>query len=167
MTPNVAAFLATVSHSEGTDSAPDPYRVCYGFPRSWAHTIKDLTYHPSEHRPDGTIEWKGESLESLGEQYKHKISTAAGKYQIILPTWEECKHALNLRDFTGPSQDDAAIRLIKKHGALDLINGGQVSKAITLCNGIWASMPGSTSGQPQSKYADLIDFYLNSGGSFA
>jgi hypothetical protein len=28
---NIEAFLALIRHSEGTDKAPDPYWVCYGY----------------------------------------------------------------------------------------------------------------------------------------
>ena len=155
---NLTAFLSTISHSEGTDRAPDPYRVCYGF----KHTIADLSDHPSV-----TGEWAGESLASLGPMYAHSISTAAGRYQIIRPTWQQCQAILRLPDFTGPSQDAAAIFLIKEKGALDMVNGGQVAEAIAKCSSIWASLPGSTSGQPQRKLADLIQVYGDAGGAFA
>jgi muramidase (phage lysozyme) len=158
MTQNQQAFLAMISHSEGTDRAPDPYRVCYGY----QHTIVSLSDHPAI-----TGEWKGESIANLGPQYAGEVSTAAGKYQINRPTWLNCKVALNLRDFTGPSQDDAALFLIKQKGALDLVNGGQVAAAITLCHGIWASLPGGTSGQPERSFADLIHAYGDAGGAFA
>lgn len=158
MLPNQQAFLAMIAHSEGTDRAPDPYRVCYGY----QHTIQDLRDHPAI-----TGEWKGESIANLGPQYAGEVSTAAGKYQINRPTWIQCKAALNLRDFTGPSQDDAALYLIKKAGALDILNGGQVAAAITLCHGLWASLPGGNSGQPERSFADLIQAYGDAGGAFA
>lgn len=166
MTANMAAFLSTISHSEGTDRPPapaDPYRCCFAF----KHVIMSLSDHPAVDTPAHPAEWGGESLASLGSQYTHSISTAAGRYQLIRPTWLECKAALNLTDFTGPSQDDAAIWLIKEKGAMDLVNSGRVADAIELCHGIWASLPGSTSGQPQRTMADLIRAYGNAGGAFA
>lgn len=164
MTPNVSAFLTTVSHSEGTDRVPDPYRCCYSF----RHTIQDLNYHPACPRPPMMeVEWQGESLESLGPAYKGLISTAAGRYQITKHTWMALQAKLNLPDFTDSSQDDAAIQLIKEKGALDLLYGGKISEAITACRGIWASLPGSDSGQPQARMADLINVYGNAGGNFA
>lgn len=155
---NLAAFLAMTRHSEGTDKAPDPYRVVYGY----GHTIKDLSDHPAV-----TGEWHGESLANLGPAYAGKISTAAGAYQIIVPTWRTCKRILNLPDFTGPSQDAAATELIREAGALDLVNAGRVAEAIGKCHGIWASLPGSTSGQPQRTMADLVHAYAGAGGAFA
>jgi len=63
-----------VRHSEGTDEAPNPYAVTYGY----QFTITDFSDHPAVL---GT--WKGESLDSLGLAYLGKVSTAAGAYQII------------------------------------------------------------------------------------
>jgi muramidase (phage lysozyme) len=158
MTPNVAAFLTMISHAEGTDRAPDPYRCCFGF----KHTIVNLSQHPAI-----SGEWMGESLAFLGANYAHSISTAAGRYQITRPTWSGLQTVLNLPDFTGTSQDDAAIQLIKEHKALDLIFAGRVEDAIAQCSGVWASLPGSKSGQPQRQLVDLIDAYGTAGGSFA
>ena len=78
ISPNLQAFLATIRHSEGTDRAADPYRVVY----SYNHTIVNLSDHPAV-----TGEWKGAPLDNLGPLYVGKISTAAGAYQIIKPTW--------------------------------------------------------------------------------
>jgi muramidase (phage lysozyme) len=90
---NLSAFLNTISHNEGTDRAPDPYRVCFGF----KHTIADLWDHPA-----ATGEWKGEPLDFLGPTYAGLISTAAGKYQITKHMWEALQAALNLADFGPP-----------------------------------------------------------------
>jgi len=93
MTPNLAAFFAMLAHSEGTDRAPDPYRVCYAF----RHTIVDLGFHPAEPRPPhGAVEWPGESISNLGAQYAGEVSTAAGRYQMRLRTYLDCKRQLNL-----------------------------------------------------------------------
>jgi muramidase (phage lysozyme) len=148
-TPNIAAFLTMVSHSEGTDRAADPYRCVFGF----EHIISDLSDHPAV-----TGEW-------TGAHWAGGFSTAAGRYQLIKPTWLALQSILRLADFTAPSQDDAAIQLIKEKGALDLIMGGQVAEAIARCNGIWSSLPGSSSGQPQAEIADLLNTYMNDGGN--
>lgn len=158
MTPNMAAFLSMIAHSEGTDRAADPYRVCYGY----KHTIVSFADHPAI-----TGEWRGESLASLGALYVNKISTAAGRYQITKPTWLWIKGELHLTDFTPPSQDDAAVFDIKHAGALDLVNAGRVADAINRCHQIWASLPGSTSGQPQTSFANLMTSYVGAGGAFA
>jgi muramidase (phage lysozyme) len=131
---NLSAFLDMISHSEGTDRAPDPYRVVFGF----KHTIQDLSDHPAN-----TGEWKGEPLDFLGPDYVGMISTAAGKYQITRHTWQSLKVALNLLDFGPASQDAAATLLIKQRRALDAVESGRIAGAIELCNGVWASLPGS------------------------
>jgi lysozyme len=164
---NLTAFLTTIATSEGTEQEPDPYRVCFGK----LHTIIDLTYHPAEHRPSGPPEWSGEQLpDHLCENVGLKPpcwSTAAGRYQIIRPTWLRLKGLLKLSNFAAPAQDDGAIQLIKERGALELVNAGQFEDAILKCHPEWASLPGSTAGQPQTKLADLMGFYADAGGSFA
>ena len=158
MSPNLAAFLSMISHSEGTDRAPDPYRVCYGF----THTIADLSDHPAI-----TGEWMGESLANLGPAYSGLVSTAAGRYQLIRGTWRTCKNILHLPDFTGPSQDAAAAELIREAGALALVNDGRIGDAISNCRHVWASLPGSDVGQPTRTFADLMGAYTKAGGAFA
>jgi lysozyme len=155
---NLKAFLATIRHSEGTDQYANPYAVCF----EGKFTIEDFSDHPTV-----LGDWMGERLDFLGPSYVGKVSTAAGAYQIIRPTWENCKRALSLPDFGPASQDAAATWLIRSKGALHLVTGGEVSAAITLCSGLWASLPGSSSGQPQAKMASLIQTYTTAGGGFA
>jgi muramidase (phage lysozyme) len=155
---NMTAFLGMVKHSEGTDKAPDPYAVTFGY----QFTITDFSDHPAVL---GT--WKGYPLDFLGPLYAGETSTAAGAYQIIKPTWLTCKKRLNLPDFSPASQDAAAVLLITNVGAARLVDGGQVAEAILKCASIWASLPGSTSDQPQAKMAELIQAYTGCGGGFA
>jgi lysozyme len=155
---NIEAFLAMIRYSEGTAKYPDPYRVCF----EGRHLITDLSDHPAV-----TLEWLGERLDFLGPAYAGKISTAAGAYQIIKPTWLSCKVRLRLPDFGKDAQDAAAILLIREQGAYDLIAGGQVQAAIGKCASIWASLPGGTSGQPEAKMAALIGAYVSAGGGYA
>ena len=168
MTPNIAAFLAMSSHSEGTDRAADPYRVCYAF----KHTIVDLSFHPAEPRgPLGAIEWPGEPLDgrdgsrNLGPQYAGMHSTAAGRYQMTLHTWLACKETLSLQSFDAAAQNDACILLIKQKGALDDVRAGKVQDAIFKCRGLWASFPASESGQPKRELADMLDRFTAAGGA--
>lgn len=165
MTPNMAAFLSMIAASEGTDRAPDPYRVCYGY--QW--TIQNLNYHPAQPRPpDGLREWHGESIAHLGPEYAGKVSTAAGRYQINLPSWLDGVRAMRLSDFTGYSQDDWAIWKIKCLGAMELVNAGRIAEALlTPVRHIWASLPGSNaSGQPQKEAAFCLNAYRAAGGAY-
>ncbi|MCV2361657.1 glycoside hydrolase family 104 protein [Paucibacter sp. TC2R-5] len=156
---NTAAFLTLIDYSEGTSKGGrDPYRTCYGY----RHTINSFADHPAV-----TGEWSGESIANLGPQYAGQVSTAAGRYQIIKPTWLMCKRALNLPDFSPDSQDKAAVYLIRKRGALDAIEAGRVAEAVAKCRQEWASLPGAGYGQPERRLTALIDAYTNAGGVLA
>jgi len=156
---NVTAFLAMLRFSEGTARAADPYRVCYGY----RHTIEDLSDHPKI-----TGEWAGEPLDNLGPDYIGKISTAAGAYQIIRPTWQGCKRALALSDFSPASQDAAAVYLIRQAGALDAVKKGDFDTAVKLCAREWASLPGANApGQAMRRMSSLRAAYEAGGGSYA
>ena len=154
MIPQLSAFLAMIRHSEGTAKHPDPYRVCYGE----KYFIEDLRDHPWF-----TGEWRGESLPdkyclALGLPLG-SVSTAAGAYQMTHSTWAALKARLRLVSFSKDEQDDGCVQLIKDAGALQAIVDERVSDAIYACRKIWASLPGSTSGQPQRQLADLLQVY--------
>lgn len=165
MTPNIAAVLAMLSHSEGTDRTPDPFRCCYKF----IHTIKSFAYHPAERRPpDNEVEWGGESIADLGPQYAGEVSTAAGRYQINLPTYLDNKRQLlGVIGFGPDVQNDIAINMIRRVGALDDVRAGAIASAIAKCRNKWASLPGGTSHQPERTVQYLTDFYVAAGGVLA
>ena len=48
-----------------------------------------------------------------------------------------------------------------------MVQAGQFAEAIERCHDIWASLPGSRSGQPQATLATLTQFYTSNGGGFA
>ena len=73
------------------------------------------------------------------------VSTAAGAYQINLPTWRE--FGADLPDFSPASQDEAARRIVERTGALDALLNGDVETAFALASSRWASLPGSRAGQ--------------------
>ena len=75
------------------------------------------------------------------------VSTAAGAYQLIKPTWVRLRDKLNLPDFSPLSQDRAAVGLLEEIGAVDLIYAGDIEGAIHKASRIWASLPGSTAQQ--------------------
>lgn len=159
---NVAAFLDLIAYSEGTKSAPDSYRVCFGY----RHTIKSLDDHPAN-----TGEWKGEKLSDgmcagagLGPGC---VSTAAGRYQLIKPTWNACKRALSLPDFSPASQDAAAVYLIRQRGAIDDVRAGRVADAVAKCRKEWASLPGAGYGQAERRLSSLVAAFEGAGGVLA
>jgi muramidase (phage lysozyme) len=159
---NQRAFLAMIAHSEGTDLAPDPYAVCYGY----RHTISSFADHPAE-----TGEWMGEKLPDemcrkagLGAGC---VSTAAGRYQLIRPTWRGVKKRLRLPDFGQDSQDRAALYLIDNRGALEDVHAGRLQTAIAKCRAEWASLPGAGYGQPERRITDLVAAFTKAGGVMA
>ena len=144
---NIAAFLAMLQTAEGTSAAADPYRVCYGY----SHTIADMSDHPVV-----TGEWPGQRLPDA--MCKNAgfgpgcVSTAAGAYQIIRPTWIRIRDSLGLLDF-GPAAQDAAAAIAR---GLDA--------AIAKCAKEWASLPGNYAAQGQRSHESLIAWFNQNGG---
>ncbi|NBO27119.1 MAG: endolysin [Actinobacteria bacterium] len=86
------------------------------------------------------------------------VSTAAGAYQFIRPTWDRIRAiSPRLPDFSPPSQDEAAIRLLDSIGALKLIQAGDIEAAIAKSSKTWASLPGSKAQQNPRQMAFVID----------
>ena len=160
--PNVLAFLATISQAEGTYRERDPYRVCFGY----RHTIVDLRDHPAT-----TGEWRGEILpehqcEAAGFKPGCK-STAAGKYQMIRPTWAALKSRLGLPDFGPEAQDAACIQLLRDRGAYRPLLRGDFVAAVAAARAEWASLPGAGKDQPERSFAWMQAAYIKAGGALA
>lgn len=86
------------------------------------------------------------------------VSTAAGAYQFIKPTWDRIRAiAPRLPDFSPASQDEAAVRLLNSIGALVLIQSGDIEAAIAKSSKTWASLPGSKAQQNPRQMAFVID----------
>lgn len=159
---NIAAMLSAIRESEGTARAGDPYRVCYAY----KHTIASFTDHPAI-----TGEWRGEPLSAamcagagLGPGC---VSTAAGAYQIVKPTWQRMKAKLGLADFGPASQDAAAVQLLKERGALAYLERGDFAGAVNAARKEWASLPGAGYGQGEKTIAWLTDKFTAAGGVLA
>jgi len=79
------------------------------------------------------------------------VTTAAGAYQFIKPTWERLRKASGARkplwDFSPESQDEAAVRLLDEIGATKLIQAGRIEDALRIASKVWASLPGSKAQQ--------------------
>lgn len=162
MLRNQEAFLALIRYAEGTDKEPDPYRVCYGY----RHTIVSLDEHPAI-----SGEWGGEKLpDEMCRNAGQKpgcVSTAAGAYQLIRPTWRGIRDRLRLADFSPASQDRAALYLITNCGALDDVLRGRLQTAVVKCSREWASLPGNIAKQPQRRKDDLLAAFEKAGGVLA
>lgn len=158
----IAAMLETISKAEGTAGSGDPYRVCYGY----RHTIASFADHPAI-----TGEWRGEKLSDAmckgAGLSPGCVSTAAGKYQIIRPTWANLKAKLNLSDFSPESQDLAAIELLRQRGAITPLEQGRFEDAVFAARKEWASLKGAGYGQGERSIAWLTQRFTESGGVLA
>lgn len=91
-------------------------------------------------------------------------SSAAGAYQIIQKTWDwisnsPSKYSALLNDFSPATQDIAGWCLLDYRKALPAIRAGRIEEALNLCKLEWASLPGSTYGQPTKKLSDALNAY--------
>jgi muramidase (phage lysozyme) len=95
-------------------------------------------------------------------------STAAGRYQLLARYFDYYKALLGVPDYSPESQDAVALQQIREcEAAMDMIDMGNLSAAIGLCAHLWASLPGSSYGQPQSEMTALMAAYQASGGTLA
>ena len=136
---NVKAFLALIKYTEGAG-----YQTLFG-----GDKFTSFDDHP-----------RRSITKNLGG--KPITSTAAGAYQFLSRTWDECANACNLADFSPLSQDIAALFLIERRRALDAVIEGDWKTALERCNREWASLPGSPYGQPVKSLETCFSFlYAN------
>lgn len=144
LSTNLRAFMAVIRAGEGTSDA-DGYRRHYG-----GRLFDGYADHPRVAIKAG--QW---------------TSTAAGAYQFLSATWSEAAKALALPDFSPPSQDLAAVFLIRRRGALVDAMQGRLDEAIAKCAKEWASLPGSPYGQPTRTREQAHATYAAAGGRLA
>lgn len=149
MTGDQQAFLDMIATSEGTISkGDDGYNVVVG--GTLFHN--DYVDHPriKVYIPTLNI-W----------------STAAGRYQILARYFDVYKKQLDLPDFGHESQDKIALQMISECHAMDDIEQGNLSSAISKCASRWASLPGNSYGQHQQKMDYLEIAFKKAGGNVA
>ena len=153
---NIAAFLWTIRRAEGTASA-NGYRTMYTGKLFEIDNPQLPTYQYKDH-PRTVIK-----ATSNGKPLN---SSAAGAYQFMPPTWDQCKKALGLPDFSPASQDKAGIYLIQSCNALNDVRAGEFTKAANKVRRIWASFPGANYDQPEKTIAVLRQYFTEGGGTF-
>lgn len=130
------AWLDLIAWCEGT-SGPDGYRTCFTGAK-----FDSFADHPRKVHCAGRL-----------------CSDAAGRYQFLSTTWDECRRALGLPDFSPASQDQAALYLIDRRGALENIDRLQMVNALEKLSWEWASLPNSRGqgryGQPIKSLAEV------------
>ena len=143
ITPERRALLNTIRFAEGTwkDGRDLGYKILYG-----GGQFADLSRHP-----DRVV-------------VKRYSSAAAGAYQFLPTTWQQVASELKLSSFEPKHQDQAALRLIERRGALEEVDRNGLTKtAMHRLAPEWASFPThrglSAYGQPVKSHVELAKFY--------
>ena len=155
----LAAFLDLIAASEGTSSHPltkaDGYDVIVSGVDGH-HIFADFATHPfALGRPPILVrEARPEQVKTLpiGSDSKPQIvapavpalhSTASGRYQLILPTWQEISTLRHLGTFSPQNQDAAALKILDECHAAEAILALDIPTAIGLACDVWACFPGN------------------------
>ena len=143
LTPERRALLNTIRYAEGTwkDGEDKGYRIIYG-----GGQFQDLSRHPER------------------VVVKRYTSAAAGAYQFLPKTWKGVARELKLTSFEPKHQDQAALHLAERRGALDEIDRQGLTKDVMAkLAPEWASFPTeaghSAYGQPVKSHQELASFY--------
>ena len=144
MTAERRAMLNTIRYAEGTwvNGHPMGYQMLFGG-----------SFTPSLHRhPDRVM---------YSTRY---ASAAAGAYQFMPFTWNMVTRKLGLSRFDPDSQDQGALYLIQRRGALHLADRGEMTEELAAkLAPEWASFPtlagNSYYGQPVKRFDALRRFY--------
>ena len=144
ITPERRALLNTIRYAEGTwaNGHDVGYRVMFG-----GSLMPSLERHP-----DRVI---------YSSRY---ASAAAGAYQFMPFTWNMVTQKLGLTRFDPHSQDQGALFLIQRRGALHLADRGEMTSELAArLAPEWASFPTvaghSYYGQPVKRFDELKRFY--------
>jgi lysozyme len=144
ITPERRALLNTIRYAEGTwaNGHDVGYRIMFG-----GSLMPTLDRHP-----DRVI---------YSSRY---ASAAAGAYQFMPFTWNMVIQRLGLTGFGPDSQDQGALYLIQRRGALHLADRGELTAELAArLAPEWASFPtlagNSYYGQPVKRFDDLRRFY--------
>jgi lysozyme len=144
ITPERRALLNTIRYAEGTwlGGGAEGYRTMFGGGR-----FESLDRHP-----EITV-------------HRGYVSAAAGAYQFLPDTWRAVAQELKLTDFRPDSQDQAALHLVQKRGALTSFDREGLSQEVLSRLSLeWASLPdkqgGSAYGQSAKGSQELQHFYV-------
>lgn len=145
---NMQAFLHMIRVGEGTSDA-DGYRKMFG-----GDLFDSFDDHPRK-------------LNTRQTKIGPLSSTAAGAYQFRSVTWDEMRKKYGFEDFSPHCQDEAAIGLIDRAGAVSDVIGGRFHEAVKKCRKTWASLPGAGYMQPEKTFAQALESYVAAGGQIA
>lgn len=158
---NVQAWLRLIREGESCPDSDAAYGALYGWNRkNGGPTFGDFSTHPRQAimSPWG---W----------------TSAAGAYQAMAKvqgkvktdTWDNARdwfaaHGYQLT-MAPTDQDLFAVWCTARRGALLAVQEGRIEAAMALCNLEWASLPGSTHGQPTRAAERLLAVYRRFGGT--
>jgi muramidase (phage lysozyme) len=144
ITPERRALLNTIRYAEGTwkNGHEIGYRVLFG----------GSLFQAFDRHPDRVMYSPGYA------------SAAAGAYQFMPFTWDMVSRSMGLVGFHPENQDQGALYLIQRRGALPLADRGELTPELAArLAPEWASFPTlagrSYYGQPVKRYEELRAFY--------
>jgi lysozyme len=143
----VPAFMYMIRSAENrmVTNDSDRYNRFYG-----NSTFTDMSDHPVNTGEKKGVPLPASMCRAAGLN-PGCVSTAAGAYQIIRPTWDQVRETGawgdRLPDFSPASQDEAARRLMLESGIVDALESNDFSGALSKASKVWASLPGSTARQ--------------------
>ncbi len=148
---HLQAALALIARSEGTSTSlvtkDDGYDVIVTGVDGM-HTFTDYSTHPFSRGGVQPITVRPGLL-----------STASGRYQILLRYWLVYKTQLKLSDFGHASQDSIALQMLKEIKAYEALLDGDYQAAIGVMHERWASFPGSTAGQGGHSFEQEVSWF--------
>jgi len=122
--PKLKAFLDMIAWSLGT-AQPNGYSLIFS-----GDSFANFKDHPRQ-------------LKCAIYLGKKICSDTAGRYSLVSSTWDDLVQKLQLPDFSPPSQDQAAIELIREQNALEDLETGKLESAIYKASQVWGSLPNS------------------------
>jgi muramidase (phage lysozyme) len=170
-TQNIKKFLDLLAFSEGTSVSKftknNGYDIIVDGVNSIGEIFSDYSHHPFQNRVPKLVLEREEFKDGKPIGMHRVLSSAAGRYQILWPTYKHLSIVLNLHDFTPYTQDCMAVELIRQRFPLDQLGDETISNAIHACSVIWASLPGNNYGQGGHTLEALINKWhdLSLGGT--
>lgn len=147
--PSVRIMLDTISRTEGTYGGKNSYAVYGG---KVTNQLPNLAAHPGSSGA-WNFRWNDGRVDK---------STAAGRYQMIAPTWERLAKQYGFTDFSERNQDLAAIALMAERGALKDIVNQDYQAAMQKLGRTWASLPSSKAAQAKRSQDEFNRFLTES-----
>lgn len=160
---NVQAWLRLIRAGESNPDSAGAYAALYGWNGAdldGPKTFSDFSAHPR-----------------IAVRSPWGWTSAAGAYQAMAAvpgkvktdTWDNAFDWFKARGYqltmTPADQDLFAVWCTARRNALPSVLAGHIVDAMALCNLEWASLPGSTHGQPTVAAGRLLAVYTRYGGT--